>query len=449
MGLSAAIMGGSRLKQAFTRERPQLPELRLRHAIAYSIGGQLGYVLSQMLVLSALARLRGAEAVGEFGLALALTTPAFMFVNMGGKSSQASDVTHKYSFAEYAGLVVIAAILAAVASILAGLFFAQTENALWIIVVVAATKVVESISTLSYGAFQQAGRVDKVALSLLFRGTLTVALFVLFLWLGFSTALAFCAQLLVWSVMAFVRDYPLASHMADGRFVWPSTDWRRIYRLARETAPLGASYVVNSLLVSLPRLFVERSVGLSAVGLLTVVNYFQQAGTMLFTAMSQAIVNRFARLRQRNSDKALRRTLKALFLFVSACSAIGLFLAIFAGEWVLLLVFGPEFAAAKNLLVLVAVALCARLFGVIPQSLLHAERRFTTFLFRELLTVVVCAAFLAICVPRWGLMGAGYAIVAAAIFRLLIMCFATVLWKRRPKLVAEPVVAVAESEVAA
>ena len=439
-------MRRSRLKEAFVRERPQLPELRLPHAIAYSIGGQLGYVISQMLVLTALARFRGTEAVGEFGLALALTTPAFMFVNMGGKSSQASDITHRYSFAEYAGLVISTAILAAIAAICAGLLFARTEEALVIIIVVASTKVVESISTLSYGAFQQAGRVDKVALSLLFRGMLTVGLFVLFLWLGFSTAFAFFAQLMVWSVMAIVRDYPLASHMADGKFVWPSRDWRRILKLARETAPLGASYLVNSLQVSLPRLFVEQAVGISAVGLLTVVNYFQQAGQMIFTAMSQVIVNRFARLRQRNSHRTLRRTLKALFLFITAASALGLLLASVAGEWVLIHIFGREFGPAKGLLVLVAIAMSAKLYGVIPQSLLHAERRFGTFLVRELVTVGACAAFLAVFVPLWGLMGAGYAIVATGIFRLLIMCFATAIWQRRTQVPQDPIVVAADAE---
>jgi len=110
-------------------------------------------------------------------------------------------------------------------------------------------------------------------------------------------------------------------------------------------------------------------------------------------------------------------------------------LAIFAGKFVLTLVFGPEFAAAESLLVIVAVALCARLFGVIPQSLLHAQRRFKTFLFREIAAVIVCVGFLAICVPLWGLMGAGYAILAAALFRLLIMWVAAAMlrWPRRAR----------------
>ena len=408
-------------------DRGDFPPLRLGSAIGYSLAGQLGYVLSQMVVLAALARMRGTEAVGEFGLALAVTTPAFIFITMGGKGSQASDVTQRYSFAEYAGMIVVLAGLATFASIGAGALLAPTANAFLIVVVIAFTKAAESVSTLSYGAFQQAGRPDKMAVSLIVRGTLTAGLFVLLLWLGVATPLAFLAQLLVWTLLACLRDYPLASCLADGRVVRPSSDRRRIWQLARETAPLGFSHLVSSLLVSLPRLFVERSVGLSAVGLLTVVNYFQQAATMLLTATGQTLVNRLARLKQRNAGRKLRRTLWILFAFATAASVIGVAFTYFAGEWVLATVFGGEFASAHALLMLVTIAVCAKLYGTIPQSLMHAERRYTTLLLRELVTVAVCVALLAYCVPRWGLIGAGYAIAATALIRLAILCLATLI----------------------
>ena len=411
-------------------DRADYPPLRLGHAIGYSLVGQLGYVLSQMAVLAALARMRGTEAVGEFGLALALTTPAFLFVTMGGKGSQASDVTQRYTFAEYAGLAVTVAALATIFSVVAGALFAPTSAAFLMVVVVAFSKAAEALSTLSYGAFQQAGRPDKVAASLIMRGTLTAGLFVLLLALGVATPLAFLAQLLVWTLLAFLRDYPLASCLADGRVVRPSYDRRRIWQLARETAPLGFSHLMSSLLISLPRLFVERSLGLSAVGLLTVVNYFQQAGTMLFTAMSQVLVNRFARLRQHNAQAKLGRTLWALFAFASVCSLVGLFLAWLAGKWVLVNLFGAEFGSAHVLLMIVATAVCVNLYGTIPQSLLQADRRYWTLLLRELATVAISVVLLAVWVPRWGLIGVGYAIVATALIRLAIICLAMFLWRR-------------------
>ena len=429
--IAALAMNSNKPNEDHAVERTRLPELRLRRAISYSIAGQLGYVISQMVVLTALARMRGPEAVGEFGLALALTTPAFMLITMGGKGSQASDVTQRYSFAEYAGLVVAIATLATAASITAGVFLAPTRSALLIVIVVALTKAAEAISTLSYGALHQAGRPDMVAISLLIRGLLTAGLFVLLLFLGATTAVAFLAQLVVWTVLASARDYPLASGIAAGSVVRPSTNRSRIWQLARETAPLGASDLASSLMVSLPRLFVERSLGLSAVGLLTVVNYFQQAGTMLFSAMSLVLVNRFARLRQSNAQANLKRTLLALFTFASVCSLVGLLIAWLAGKWVLVNLFGAEFGSAHLLLMIVGIAVCANLYGTIPLSLLQAERRYSTLLLRALATVAIAVVLLAVCVPRWGLIGAGYAITATALLRLAILCLTALLSRRR------------------
>lgn len=402
-------------------------ELRLAPLIGYSVVGQVVYLLSQLVVLAALAQLRGADAVGEFGLALALTTPFFMFVSMGGKTSQASDVIQRYSFAEYAGLVFVLAALATAASIAVALVFASTEHALLIVVIVALTKAAESISSLSYGAFQQAGRPDKISVSLLIRGALTVPLFVALLWAGAPVGIAFLAQLLIWSAVAVLRDYPLASRMAAGRLVWPSNDGRRLLTLARETAPLGASHGVGALLNSLPRLYVERALGLSAVGILTIVTYLQQAGSMIISSISQPLVNRFARLRQRDDAGSIRRTMFALLALVAGCSVAGILLVAVAGKWILSTVFGPELAQADDLLMVIALALSAKLFSVLPQSLLHADRRYNTFLFREIASVLVCFALLALLVPRMGLIGAGYAILGAAIFRLVVISFAVTL----------------------
>jgi O-antigen/teichoic acid export membrane protein len=143
-------------------------------------------------------------------------------------------------------------------------------------------------------------------------------------------------------------------------------------------------------------------------------------------------VNRFARLRHKNKTKALRRTIMVLLAFATICSIAGLLLTDFAGEWILGFVFGPQFVSAQGLLMIIALTICTRLYGVIPQSMLHAERRFKTFLFREIAAVLVCVGLLTYCIPRWGLMGAGYAILAASVFRLVVMIFAIKLAPPRP-----------------
>jgi O-antigen/teichoic acid export membrane protein len=394
--------------------------------MAYQVGGQFIYVLAQLAILAALTNLRGAEAVGEFGLALALTTPFFMFASMGSRSSQASDVSKRYSFAEYGGLILALALLATLASLIASVLFALSGSSLLLVAVISLTKVAEAVSLLSYGAFQQAGRPDKIAASLVMRAAGTVPLFLLLLWLGAPLGVAFLAQLLVWTAIALVRDYPLATRIAAGRFVWPSREGERLLKLAREIGPLSASHGINGLLNSLPRLYVERTLGLSAVGVLTVITYFQQAGTMLMTSVGLPLVNRFARLWQSGDTGAIRRTLLALLILILGCSVSGILLVAIAGRWVLSTFFGPELAGAHDLLLVIAFVLSAQLFNTLFGSLMHADRQYTTFLYREIAAVIVCAFLLAVFVPRLGLTGAVYAILGAVTFRLAVIAIAAI-----------------------
>ncbi len=421
------------------RERMDQAPLRLAPALSFSFAGQLVYLFSQLAILATLTRLRGPAAVGDFGLAMALCTPFFMFVGMGGRATQSSDVHQRFSFAEYGGLVAALAGLGIIGSMAAGLAFSVSVHTLMIVGIVALIKGAESISNLAYGAFQQAGRPDKIALSLILRGALTVPLFIALLLAGVPVGVAFLSQLLVWTGVALMQDYPSASRLAAGSIVRPSFDRSRILKLARETAPYGATLSLESLVNSLPRLAVERTLGLSAVGILTVVTYFQQAGSVLTSALTQPLVNRFARLRQSGDHRALKRTQLSLLAMVAGCSFVGITFVTVAGEWLLKTLFGPELASAADLLILIALALSARLFSAIPQSLLHADRRYSAFLWRELATVLLCLALLALFIPDFGLIGAGYAILGCAIFRMITVGLAVAMAPRRRAVpVAEP-----------
>ncbi|MER8576097.1 hypothetical protein NKH19_28595 [Mesorhizobium sp. M1338] len=405
-------------------------ELGLAYNLSYSVAGQLWYVLTQMCVLSALARFKGPEAVGEFGLAMAITTPVFMLANMGIRTGQATDVHGFFSFSEYAGLVLLTAAIAALTSIGIGYALSASHITFLIVLIFSITKAFEAISNLSYGAFQQAGRMDKVARSLAIRGLLTVSAFVALLSLGVETGVAFLAQLTVWAALSLAYDYPRACRIATGLWCWPSWQWERLLRLAREIGPIGVGHFMNSLLVSMPRMAVERWLGLEALGLLTVVTYFQQAGTLVVNAASQTLVNYFARLKRDGETKAIRTTLLALFGAAVLVSAGSIAVTYFAGEQILANLFGVEFTRANDLLMLIALAISVKVFAMLPQSLMHSDRRFKAYFRYQAASLALCIVLLAILVPLWGLLGAGSAILATAVFRMCVLTVAVAIWPR-------------------
>jgi O-antigen/teichoic acid export membrane protein len=395
--------------------------ISLKASLGYSFVSQAFYLLSQLGVLSALAHFRGPQAVGEFGLALALTTPVFLLLNMGFRTTQAVDVGSDFSFSHYGGTRIILTALAAVVSVGLAAAYSDSPTTFTIVLVVALAKVFESISNLAYGAFQQGGRMDLVALSYGLRGGITLAVFVTMLWLGADTTLALTSQLIVWAAISLFLDYPRASKISAGKFVWPHFSPVECWNLLKHSAPLGGGLLANSLQMTAVRLMVERFLGLEQLGLFTAVAYFQQAGVTASNSVSNAIVNRLARMSRNGQTKGLRRILlRLLFLFL-AVSAVGIGFCYFFGRELLTLLYGQAYATASQLLLMISIVVSLRMIATLPQSLLFAERRYKEFFgfqIASLLLTVILGYFL---IPRFGIEGGGYVLLSVALFRFLVV----------------------------
>jgi O-antigen/teichoic acid export membrane protein len=405
------------------RSSPALPGgiVSLRASLGYSFTGQFFYLVSQLGILSALSHFHGPTAVGEFGLALALTTPLFLLLNMGFRTAQAVDVGATFSFAEYGGLRLLLTAAALIASLALGALFSERLSTLVIVTVVTLAKVFESVSNLSYGAFQQAGRMELVAGSLALRGSVTLAVFLALLAFGANPATALLSQVVVWGVTGMFFDYPRASRLAAGKFVWPCCSARRSWRLLRYSSPLGAGLLANSLQMSIPRLMVEWYLGLEALGLFTAVGYFQQASVTASNALSNAIVNHLARLNRDNRQGEFRGILVRLLLLFTLAGLAGIAVCFYLGEFLLVILFGKLYETAAPLLLIVSIVITLRMISTLPQSVLFAQHRFKLFFVFQLMSLGLTITLGYYIIPERGLVGAGYVLLFAAMFRLLLL----------------------------
>ena len=383
------------------------------------MGGQLSYVLSQMLVLVALARFGGVEATGAFGVAMAIATPVFLLANMGLRTGLATDARRAHAFSTYTGLATVTGVLGVAFCVAFGTRILQTEVNGTLLAIIALQKWVESLCNVCYGAFQLRNRMNRVAVSLTLRGWTSAILFTGLLAAGVPVAEAFIAQLVVWILVLVFHDYPNASRLLDGRIALPQFRRRPMGALVIENLPLSLSGFVNALANSLPRLVLDRVYGLEAVGIFTVIAYVLQAGTMVVNAVNQALLGRFAALRlQQTSLPQIRAITRRLLLVAAGLSVLGVAVVAIFGKTALALGFGPAFAAGAPTLVLIALALSTKLFGIVPQALIHADRRFGLFLIYEALSLALGFTLLVVLVPDYGLIGAGLSILIVAVARL-------------------------------
>src|SRR6476660_1556484 len=75
--------------------------LSLRSNFSWTFAGNVVYAACQWGMLSALAKLGNPELVGQFALALAVTSPVFMLANLQLRGVQATDAQSQYTFADY------------------------------------------------------------------------------------------------------------------------------------------------------------------------------------------------------------------------------------------------------------------------------------------------------------------------------------------------------------
>ena len=394
--------------------------ISLKASMGYSFLGQIFYLISQLVILSALAHFRGPAAVGEFGLALAITTPLFLLLNMGFRTAQAVDIGEQFSFATYGGTRLLLTIVATIISIVLAALYVDRLSTFLIVVAVVLAKVFESISNLAYGAFQQAGRMDLMAVSFVLRGSITAVAFVSLLLLGADTATALASQVVVWGVIGVFLDYPRASRLVTGTLTYPRLSIGESWRLLRHSAPLGGGLLANSLQMTVTRLMVERMLGLEALGLFTAVGYFQQASVTASNSVSNAIMNKLARLTRSGQRDKLRKVLLGLLLLLVCAGAAGVAICYYFGDVILLVLFGKSYIAATPLLFIISLSICLRMISTLPQSLLFAEQRYKEFLAFQVVSLGLAAGLGYYFISRYGLLGAGYVLLAVALFRLVV-----------------------------
>ena len=389
--------------------------------ISFAVIGQIIYVITQLGILSSLTHLRGAEAAGMFGLALAVTTPVFLLVNCGMRTAVAADAEQRFAFSEYTGLRFYSSLAGVLVSVAIGALLADSWIVFATIIVIALTKSVEAFNDVCYGIFDQKQRTDFVARSLVMRGLITLPIFFAFLLMGLPTPAAFCAQLVVWLSVLLLFDYPRASGMSGIAMVRPAIAKDRAWALLKRAAPLGGSSFSMAVQTSLPRLIVHHYLGLAALGVFTSVAYFQQAGGLVATAARYSLTARFAKLLSGGQDQETRQLARNMILAALAVCSLGLLIAYFFGSELLHILFGKTFSAYDDLLVLVAIALTFRMVSTVPVSLYLARGMNSRTFFIEAALVLVAGGAGLVMIQNWGLVGAGYALVTVAVTRCLII----------------------------
>jgi O-antigen/teichoic acid export membrane protein len=382
-------------------------------------------------VLIVIGKLIGVEAVGLFGLSMALTAPIMLFMNLGLRSALATDVADRFPFHFYSSLRLVTSGGFAVITLGLAMGLGYAGDELTVIAIFGVYRIIRAQSDIYFGLFQKNLRLDLMARSILIRSPLTVV----FVTIGITTTGRLIEGLygMVFAELLVFLFYDrkrlrlfLAQESGDGMAATRHDGYlrelvstfaqkkRALGSLAVQAFPLGLAGLLGSLQLNLPRLVVEDMLGLVALGYFTAISAFYGSITRVINTLGHSAVPRLA-LDYRDGKR--REYLVLLGIMAFAACIVGLTATIvaftFGGE-LLSFLFTDDYAAYGTIFGLVMIAAWFRLMANLWQSGIVASRRFWLSGSVHLLVTIVTAVTAPLLIREYALTGAAWSLIVAS-----------------------------------
>lgn len=374
-------------------------------------------------MLAVLAKLGTVEMVGLYTLALAISQPIMVFAQLHLRTVQATDAVGQFDFRDYMGLrllmtcgawVVIAATAAA-----AG-FDALTGL---VLLAVGADIAFDSISDVVYGLLQRHERMDRIAISMMLRGVVTLvglaAGFLLsrgVLGAALGAALGSAAVLLAYDLPS--GAWILRATAPAVRSGWYALvpRWRvaRLARLFWLALPMGVTTMLNSVNVNVSRYLIALYLGDRELGIFAASASLIGIGRVFVAALGQAAYPRLSQHYAAGHIQQFRRLLLRLIAVAALVGVGGLAAGLVAGRQILTLLFRAEYAQQLDvfywLLIGGVLVYIANALGVGLTAARFFQIQVPLAIF-GILAIAVCSWLL---IPSGGLTGAAVATALAS-----------------------------------
>lgn len=404
-------------------EQRRVKPLSLRRNFSWTFVANAYFALSNAIILWLLVQWTDDATVGQFILGLAIATPLFVLTDLGLRTVQATDSQRDYAFGDYLTLRIVTS-LAGMATILAILPLRGYEGQkAWIIFLLGASKMLDSLADIFHGLFQQHERMDWIAWSMLMKSGASVAAFVIVMcmtgnviWsvatLGLARLLfllAYDAPMAAWTISSAVSGTTARTSWFGGwdriRPTWHAGIMGKLVSLA---APLGITTVLVSLNTSIPRLAIEEFLGDGPLGVYGLMAYFVVLGQMIVSALGGSASPRLSRYHAEGRYQEFRRLTWKL-VALGALIGLAMFAAsLVAGRYVLATLGKPQYVEHVHVLHWLVLAAGIGYIGSFYGYVMTATRAFRMLVvpFGSVTLLAVAAAWLL--VPWFGLVGAAW-----------------------------------------
>ena len=224
-----------------------------------------------------------------------------------------------------------------------------------------------------YGAMQRLEQLHLIAQAQIVRGCLNLAV------IGITLSLVPRIEVAVGIAAAATFMQAYISALRVRRLgIWPAPRFRLniMAELARLALPLGAAVSVGSLLVNVPRYFVQTSEGQASLGIYAVLTYALVITATVCASLGEAASPRLANQYVAGNKRGFRRTLALLVLCGLVLGLVGVLGAAVLGRFALNTLFGEAYGKEWLVLVVLMVSATVQYAAVFLGTAVNALRLF-------------------------------------------------------------------------
>ena len=405
----------------------------LRENFGWALTGRVVFAACQWGNLAALAKLGTSEMVGQYALGMAVSMPVILFLRFKLRIVLATETGDGATFIRCVRLTIINTIIALLVIGTIGLLF-EHESVFFIIALTALFLACESFSELAYGLFQQQECMDRITKSLVTRGTLTLAALSITLYITQDLVVAVAAMLAAAAIVLVGYDMALVrltrrearqGSMEQGLyrevFSFGLSEIRSLAPLLLAVLPLGIGVLVGSLGSSVPRYFLHGLHGAPELGVFAAIAGLMAPGNVIARSLSEATIARLARDFAAGDVAGFRRLIFKLLGIVTLVGACGLAVAFSAGDFILTMLYTPEYAGHPWALMILMTAAAMGLIGAVFGTAVFAMRKYWIPLPTNVFSLLVIFTVSFFCVDSLGLTGAAVAVLTGNLARAFIL----------------------------
>jgi O-antigen/teichoic acid export membrane protein len=401
--------------------------LSLKQNSIWNIMGSLFYAFTQWGLLITIAKLSDPENVGVFTLGLALSAPIMLFFNFHLRIALVTDNKNDYKFSEYwTSRLVSSVVFLLVLSIIVILY---SENIYTIIVClfIGLSKFFESLSDIMFGVFQKNKRMDLIAKSQIIKGICTLIAFIITMAITGSLLLSTISMSLIWFLVLILFDLNKTKNFEK---VFLHFNKKQQFLIFKYALPLGIAHMIASLNANIPRYIIEYSFGLKELGIYAAIIYIIVAGNNIIIALSNTLLPILSTsFNDANIKRFLMIHLTVILLIIVlgffALSTIYLF-----GKEILNIVYGYEFSVYSKEFFFITLVGIVMYIGKFLEAGLSATRKFKVQPYINLITFVLVFIASLLLVPKFGIIGACYALLIAESMQLILRTISLIIFIR-------------------